>query len=121
MNITTSFFSGKSPRERRVCIAKRAPFFRGPRADLFMPSDPWADDWKRAYRADLQLRFTSPEILKDYLRQIEAETPNAILCCFESNSEECHRRVLAAYIQEQLGEIVPEWVDTSPKQGSLLG
>ncbi|MGD9661651.1 MAG: hypothetical protein AB7U63_10290 [Porticoccaceae bacterium] len=117
MNITTSFFSGKSPRERRVCIAKRAPFFRGPRADLFIPSDPWADDWKGAYRADLQLRFASSEILENYLRQIVSLTPAPILCCFESNPEECHRRVLAKYIHELMGIDVPEWRD----QVSLLG
>lgn len=119
--ITTSYFSGKSPKARRVCIAKRAPFWHGPVAKLFVPSNPWAPDWQGSFLADLAQRFTTASALADYLRQIEAETPNAILCCFESNPEECHRRVLAAYIQEQLGEIVPEWVDPSPKQGNLLG
>ena len=55
--------------------------------------------------------------MKDYLRQIVSLTPAPILCCFESNPEECHRRVLAQYIHDLLGIDVPEWRD----QVSLLG
>lgn len=34
---------------------------------------------------------------------------NPILCCFELNPEECHRRVLAAFIKENINLDVPEW------------
>ncbi|MFQ8738155.1 MAG: DUF488 family protein [Bilophila wadsworthia] len=66
----------------------------------FRPSDPKAVDWKAAYRKDLESRFPTPSSLRLYLQEIEKRTPDPILCCFELNPEECHRRVLAAFIRE---------------------
>ena len=83
--------------------------WNGPRAERFAPSDPKAVDWKAAYRKDLESRFPTPSSLRLYLQEIEKRTPNPILCCFELNPEECHRRVLAAFIKENINLDVPEW------------
>lgn len=64
---------------------------------------------KAAYRKDLESRFPTPSSLRLYLQEIEKRTPNPILCCFELNPEECHRRVLAAFIKENINLDVPEW------------
>ena len=99
MSIETSFFSSKAPKERKVCIAKWHRNWSGPRAERFAPSDPNAVDWKAAYRKELESRFPTPSSLRLYLQEIEKRTPDPILCCFELNPEECHRRVLAAFIK----------------------
>ena len=109
MPIETSFFSSNAPKERKVCIAKWHRNWSGPRAERFAPSDPKAVDWKAAYRKDLESRFPTPSSLRLYLQEIEKRTPNPILCCFELNPEECHRRVLAAFIKENINLDVPEW------------
>ena len=109
MPIETSFFSSKAPKERKVCIAKWHRGWNGPRAERFAPSDPKAVDWKAAYRKDLESRFPTPSSLRLYLQEIEKRTPDPILCCFELNPEECHRRVLAAVIKENINLDVPEW------------
>ncbi len=112
MRIYTSYFNSKAPAERKVCIAKSARFFSGPRAKELAPSNPWAGgDWKRAYLIDLDSRFGALGMLdlKQYLSAIHNRTPNPILCCHEANPENCHRSVLAAYIEKYLGIPVSEW------------
>lgn len=119
--IHTSFFSSRAPRGRKVSIAKWPPrYWAGPRAPKFAPSDPKAPDWAAAYRRDLEARFPSPASLRLYLEEVERETPDPILCCYEADASECHRRVLAAYIRELLGWDVPEWKSAAPEQTSLL-
>lgn len=104
-----------------MAIAKWPPRgWDGPRASRFAPSDPKAEDWAGAYRHDLDGRFPTESSLRLYLQEIERETPDPILCCFELNPEECHRRVLAAYIKEKLNWDVPEWGSRGPEQASLL-
>ena len=109
MPIETSFFSSNAPKERKVCIAKWHRNWNGPRAGQFAPSDPKAVNWKAAYRKDLEARFPTESSLRLYLMEIEKKVPNPILCCFERNPEECHRRVLADFIKEKLNLDVPEW------------
>lgn len=107
--LTTSFFASKAPKEHKVCIAKWNRFWTGPRAVKFAPSNPNARDWQDAFRRDLDARFPEPEALRAYLKEIAASDPDAILCCYEHNPEDCHRRVLAAYVKEKLGMDIPEW------------
>lgn len=119
--IQTSFFSSKAPRGRKVSIAKWPPrFWQGPRAVKLAPSDPKAVDWAAAYRRDLEERFPTESSLRLYLQEVERETPNPILCCFEADQHECHRRVLASFIKEKLNWDVPEWSLAKPEQASLL-
>ena len=110
--IATSYFSNKSaPRERKVCIAKGYPrFLPGlPTAKLLAPSNPKAVDWRGAYRADLEARFPTSEALREELERIEAIVRDPILCCYESDPNDCHRSVLAEFIRERLGIDVREW------------
>lgn len=119
--IQTSFFSSKAPRDRKVSIAKWPPrYWQGPRAPMLAPTNPKAENWAEAYRRDLNSRFPNATALHVYLKKIEAETPDPILCCFEADPNECHRRVLAAYIKEKLNWDVPEWGSKAPEQASLL-
>ncbi|MEG2173805.1 MAG: DUF488 family protein, partial [Desulfovibrionaceae bacterium] len=100
--LSTSFFASKAPKERKVCIAKWNRFWKGPRATLFAPSNPKAEDWAAAFQCDLESRFPTAQSLRRYLAEIEQATPNPILCCFELDEKQCHRRVLAAYIKKML-------------------
>ena len=119
--ICTSYFFSIFPRERKVCIAKWPPrYWTGPRARLFAPEDPRAVNWRAAYRKNLESRFPTPESLERYLGSVLALTPEPILCCYEADASQCHRRILAAYLKEMLGLDVPEWRETSLEQGSLL-
>ena len=109
MSIETSFFSSKAPKERKVCIAKWHRNWSGPRAERFAPSDPNAVDWKAAYRKELESRFPTPSSLRLYLQEIEKRTPDPILCCFELNPEECHRRACRQVnpVQRLLQQLLP--------------
>lgn len=118
--IYTSYFSSKAPKEHKVCIAKWHRFWKGPRANLFTPTNPKAEDWAGAFQRDLETRFPTAESLRCYLTEIEQATPDPILCCFELDENACHRRVLAAYIKKILAIEVPEWGNKGPKQASLL-
>lgn len=110
--IQTSYFASKAPSVRKVCIAlKRPRFFH--KGGLWVvelaPSNPWAEDWQERYKRDLRNRFPTPDRLAEVLAWIEREVPDPILCCYEKNPEECHRRVLAAHAREVLGIEFPEW------------
>ena len=106
----TSYFSSKAPRGRKVCIAKWAPrYWQGPRVASLAPTNPKAEDWQAAYLADLEARFPQGAGLKQVLERIETETPGAILCCYEADPAECHRRILANYARQWLGIEIGEW------------
>lgn len=108
--IQTSYFSSRAPRERKVAIAKYPPrFWKGPHASRLAPSNPRSDDWEADYLADLEERFPSGQGLSEYLAELEAETPDPILCCYERDRAECHRSILAEYCQRHLGLEMPEW------------
>jgi len=64
--------------------------------------------------------YNAEDYTKDYIelleeRGIDAEElvnslPNeAMLLCYESPGDFCHRHVLTKWIQEQTGVIIPEW------------
>lgn len=117
MTIFVSYFASKAPNDRKICIAKKPYRFLPhlPKATAFAPSNPWADDWQSAYRADLDSRFPTPEALRDYLRILCETYPDPILCCYEKDPAQCHRSVLAAYVMEKLDIDLPEW---KPEAGS---
>ncbi len=109
--ISTSYFDSQAPRERKVCIARKCP--RGcpcPQFVEFAPLDPWAKgDWRARYRQELAERFPTPEALRSALAGVEALVSEPILCCYERNSAQCHRRVLAQFALDVLGMVIPEW------------
>lgn len=119
MNIQVSYFASHAPKERKVCIAKWHRNWSGPRASCFAPSNPKAEDWQAAYRRDLDHRFPDATALREALRGVCMHTPDPILCCFESDPSKCHRTILAEYIKEKLGIVVPEWREGS-EQATLF-
>ncbi len=119
--IQTSYFSSKAPHGRKVCIAKWAPrYWNGPRAPRLAPSNPKAENWSECYLRDLIERFPGGAGLREYLDAIVARTPQPILCCYEADPEQCHRRILAEYAKTHLGMDMPEWIAPANRQGSLL-
>jgi hypothetical protein len=109
--VQTSYFSSKAPRERKVSIARKSP---GPLyGDRHVPElAPWnldPRDWRRRYRRHLEEQFRDPEDLRRLLATIEAAVPHPILCCYEKDPAQCHRGVVARFIEAKLGIIVPEW------------
>ena len=122
MSITTSYFSSKAPKERKVCIAKGYPRFMPglAKAGLFAPDNPKAVNWQEAYRANLDARFPTVSFLKDYLDKVCETTPDPIFCCYEKDQADCHRSILAAFLKEKLDIDVVEWQpeagqETAPK------
>ncbi len=119
--IYTSYFGSQAPTDRKVCIARKCPRAWGcrPRIIELAPEDPWAKgDWQARYRAELAVRFPRPEDLRDVLARAESMAKNPILCCYEAEPWQCHRRVLAGVVLEKLGFEMPEWTDVV--QGRLL-
>lgn len=119
--IQTSYFSGKAPQGRKVSIAKWPPRgWKGPRANRLAPSNPKAENWRECYLKDLAERFPEGKGLREYLDEIAVRTPEPILCCYEADPEQCHRRVLAEYAKIWLGMDMPEWSAPARGQASLL-
>ena len=65
-------------------------------------------------------RITTEEYTKAYInlldeRQLSAEKiielfpDGTIFLCYEDPYDFCHRRVLAEWLEEQTGDVVPEW------------
>lgn len=119
--IQTSYFSSKAPRGRKVAIAKYPPrFWQGQRAPKLAPTNPKAENWRECYLNDLAGRFPEGAGLREYLEEIAARTPEPILCCYEADPDQCHRRVLAEYAKKWLGIDIPEWSAPKGGQASLL-
>lgn len=119
LKIMTSYFSSKAPADRKVCIARHNRFFKGKRAKLLAPSNPKAENWAEAYHRDLEMRFPQGFGLLELLEEISRETPEPILCCYEKDPGQCHRRVLADYCREFLKLDIPEW-EEKEKQSELF-
>ncbi|EFL53085.1 protein of unknown function DUF1130 [Solidesulfovibrio fructosivorans JJ]] len=109
--ITVSYFASKAPSDRKICIAKGRPrYFKGLSFRDFAPLNPHdLNDWQNRYRRELEARYPDALSLQAALGRIEDRVPNPILCCYEKDPAECHRTILAQFIQERLGLEVPEW------------
>lgn len=109
--ITTSNFrrAGKLP--TAVSIARGTPRqYRGSTYPPLYPPDDLVrchrqhritdDEYVRRYTAEILDRLTPGEVLRDL-------GPDAVLLCWEGPGEFCHRRLVAAWLQEVAGcEIV---------------
>ena len=109
-DLATSYFRSKADAYRKVCIAKKTPAgFRGLHVSALAPSHPWVSNWQERYWQDLSTRFPGGAGLKELLDRIAEKVPFPILCCYEAKRSECHRAILAEYIERYLGIKVPEW------------
>lgn len=104
--ITTSNFARSSKDPNAVAISQGVPrWYKGRR---YMPLAP--PRWL--------LNAKDPELFdREYRKQLDALGakqvaedlgPDAILLCWESFNVRCHRRLVAEWLEEKLGIIVPE-------------
>jgi hypothetical protein len=104
--ITTSNFAKSGTHPDAVAISEGVPrFYRGKR---YMPLAP----------ARWLLKAKDPELFdREYRKQLAALDArqvaeelgsNAILLCWESFNVRCHRRLVAEWLEEKLGIVVPE-------------
>jgi hypothetical protein len=104
--ITTSNFAKSGKHPNAVAISQGVPrFYKGRR---YMPLAP--PRWL--------LKAKDPELFdQEYHKQLEALDPSqvaedlgpdAILLCWESFNVRCHRRMVAEWLEEKLGTVVPE-------------
>lgn len=108
--IQTSYFSSGAPRARMVAICKAPPKgWSGPCCPALAPSMIGGAGWSARYHHDLCRKFPDGRGLLEVLERIEAETPDAILTCYERNPRDCHRHVLVRYVQHTVGILIPEW------------
>ena len=104
--ITTSNFAKSGSHPDAVAISQGVPrFYNGRR---YMPLAP--PRWL--------LKAKDPELFdREYRKQLEALDakqvagdlgPDAVLLCWESFNVRCHRRLVAEWLEEKLGIVVPE-------------
>jgi Active DUF488-N3 subclade len=104
--ITTSNFARSAKHPDAVAISQGVPrWYKGRRCMTLAPA-------KRLLKAK------DPELFdQEYRKQLEALDakqvveelgPNAVLLCWESFNVRCHRRLVAEWLEEKLGIIVPE-------------
>ena len=62
------------------------------------------DDYVEVYIALLKKRQFTPQ------RIVDALPHNSRLLCYESPGEFCHRRVLAHWIEDEIGLVIPEYI-----------
>ena len=104
--ITTSNFAKSGKHQDAVAISQGVPrFYRvkrymplAPPRRLLKAKDPELFD--REYRKQLELL--------DAKQVAEELGPNAVLLCWEAFNVRCHRRLVAEWLEEKLGIVVPE-------------
>lgn len=105
----TSYFGNLRslpPYLKPVAICRGVPkWFTGAVEQRLAPT--WAmlrmsrEEYDRAFRKILS-RLDPKEIY-------ESLGENAVLLCYEKPNEWCHRRLVAEWLEENLGIVVPEW------------
>ena len=104
--LTTSNFAKSARHPDAVAISQGVPrFYQGKR---YLPLAP--PRWL--------LKAKDPELFdREYRKQLDSLDakqvagdlgPNAILLCWESFNVRCHRRLVAEWLEEKLGIVVPE-------------
>jgi uncharacterized protein DUF488 len=104
--ITTSNFALRGKHPDAVAISQGVPrFYAGKR---YMPLAPprWLLKAKDPELFDQEYRKQLGSL--DAKRVAEELGPNAILLCWESFNVRCHRRLVAEWLEERLGIVVPE-------------
>ena len=104
--ITTSNFAKSGKHPDAVAISQGVPRFY--RVKRYMPLAP-PRSLLKAKDAELFHREYRKQLDSLDARQVAEELgPNAILLCWESFNVRCHRRLAAEWLEEKLGNVVPE-------------
>ncbi len=109
---TSSFFSPSLPSEGRISIARFAPrrHPKGYRVYSKLAPGKWFNSVDEAMYRKLfaeQLLARDPQTVWDELHAL-AGASEPILLCWEEPGIFCHRRLVAAWLEENLGVTVPE-------------
>ena len=116
---TSNFrISGKNP--KAVAISRGIPpWYTGARLIELAPSRVLMQvkddtEYNRRYKAEVLAGLDPQDI-------IEALEPESILLCWENPGEPCHRRLVAEWLEKELGIEVPEFEPKKkePPQGKL--
>jgi hypothetical protein len=90
---------------RPVLIARGTPrWFRGPRYEALAPE--W--EWLRATREEYDRAFRRRLDQLDPHRVFEELGEDAVLLCWCKHNAGCHRRLVAEWLEESLGIVIPE-------------
>jgi hypothetical protein len=107
--VHTSYFGNlkKIPAGLRpVGIARGKPkFFTGPSELRLAPT--WT--MLKMKRPDYDARFAAQLAALDPRELYETLGEEAVLLCWETPGEGCHRRTVAEWFEASLGVVVPEW------------
>lgn len=109
----TSYFGNKAAASdpKAVSVARYPPRWWGPgrRYYTLAPSTellrrskaglPWPE-YIQEYKTDVLLKLNPQKVYDDL--------SESILCCWERTGENCHRRIIAEWIETSLGIQVPE-------------
>jgi hypothetical protein len=94
------------PGLRPVSIARGTPrWFRGLRYEALAPE--W--EWLRASREEYDRAFRRRLNQLDPVRVYEELGDGAVLLCWCKHNAGCHRRLVAEWLEESLGTVIPEW------------
>lgn len=111
---TGCFFSARG--RGRISVSRSVPRFlldRIPSYDRLAPpywmhnrfeGDP--DKWARCYRKVVLAKLDPHEVWRELHELTNGAEP--ILLCWEKAGEFCHRRIVAEWLAEAIGEAVPE-------------
>jgi len=70
-------------------------------------------EFRRAYRA--RLHRLTPKVLAELADLMAAYEPAPLIwLCFEAPGVFCHRRLLAEWVEQRTGLLVPEWEEGLP-------
>ena len=104
--IYTSYFAKGSRLPEAVCIARSKPkWYHGPSFEALAP--PWNlvhENDPARYRE----RYRREVLAKLDPRKVAEVLEGKVLLCWEADPAGCHRRLVAEWLQENLGIEVPE-------------
>lgn len=113
-HIYTSYYARNSANEKSVSISASAPdYFKGPRMAELTPSWDLLNSFKEGNINQVEYGELYIELLKS--RDLTAQKiydsihDETILLCYEKAGEFCHRRVLAEWLEDELGVEIKEW------------
>jgi len=64
-------------------------------------------EYTTRYFAEIRERYSPETLVRQLARDFDDR--DVVLLCFEKKGEFCHRRLVAAWLEDQLGIVVPEW------------
>lgn len=116
LNFSTSYFANLKNVPNPLSISGKAPhWYSGPQFKVLAPKWAFFSAYKKGeidaigyterYNAEVLAPLDPEEIAE---RIVELAGPNATLLCYEKPGDFCHRRLVAAWLDERLKIKVPE-------------